>query len=294
LGLFVKCSAKSSCDASSCLAGCCDVTGVCQQGDADDACGPPGSGMCAVCAVGSSCSAGACAAPDAGSGGSGGSGGGTGGGNVGLGGGGDGLPLVCDGGQDLCERGVCVDGVCIHDNMDSGMGGGGTGGGSSAGSGAFTCSSTRTVAVFTGPVVDAGYEFFNWMELANPDPASLTDGGTWDALDLELFAQNQANQPIPGITELDGGDDTGSPITYFSCGVCPLYYAGCGANGACAQAYLGVSGHVDVEQATQAAPGAGYATMSNVLLVEWNLADDRPVPDSGCVLVGAATFDAGW
>ena len=100
---------------------------------------------------------------------------------------------MCSTGSE-CANGVCVDGVCVPDNSDSGVGGGGGTGAPVA----FHCSSTRTVASFDGPIVDAGYYLYNWLLLGAPDPRSLTDGGTWEQLELELNTGLRPNQPIPG------------------------------------------------------------------------------------------------
>jgi hypothetical protein len=285
---LLQCSNKPSCDATSCAAGCCDATGTCARGDAIEACGAPGSGMCAVCGASQNCIDGLCQHIGAGGGGGGSGGGGAmmaGGGMAGTGGGfGGGLTDDCpDGGDGPCLNGICVDGVCIKDNTDSGTGGGG--GGPFMG---FFCGATRTVPVFSAPIDDAGYFFHNWMEM------TVSDGGTYEALDLELYADLQANQPVPGVSDLDGGTANGDPTRDLNCGVCPLYFEGCDDTGLCAHTYLGISGRVDVQQVTQGAPGTAHATLSNVLLYEWNFADDKPVDDGGCIIVGSAVFDAGW
>lgn len=287
IAVLAECASRPACDAMSCQAGCCDANGACVAGNTINSCGKAGSGACAVCAMGQMCLSGACSGGASG-GGAAAAGGGSGGARGG-GAGGGGLSAECpDGGNGLCLGGVCVDGVCVPDDTDSG-----TGGGSGQASG-FHCSSTRTVASFDGPVVDAGYELYNWLVLGSPDPRSLSDGGTWEELELQLNTGLRSNQPIPGPVDLDGGDENGLPLDYFKCGICPLLFETCHAPVLCGRTYLGISGHVDVKHVDLSLHGTAYATMSNVTLVEWDFAEDKPAPDSGCVVIGAATFDAGW
>jgi len=158
---------------------------------------------------------------------------------------------------------------------------------------AFPCSSVRYVGLFAGPTIDAGYGGYNWVDIAQPDPATSADAG-WDEYDLELYSQVQMNAPVPGVTELDGGTDDGSSLTYGNCGVCPMYFENCTAPSVCERAYLGVSGHVDVKAATQGAPGSAYAESTNVAFVEWDFGNDAPATNSRCIVVASATHDGGW
>jgi hypothetical protein len=60
-------AAPAGCDPSSCGGGCCDVRGVCQTAEPDDACGVGGTACQDCLAVGATCSLGACySAPDSG------------------------------------------------------------------------------------------------------------------------------------------------------------------------------------------------------------------------------------
>jgi hypothetical protein len=289
IAVLAECASRPSCDATNCKAGCCDTSNTCVAGNTSNACGIAGSGACAICTGGMGCLAGVCVNHTDGGGAAGGGTAGMGGG-PGGGSGGGGLSATCpqDGGDALCLGGVCVDGVCVPDNNDSGTGGGG------GAPGGFQCSSTRTIASFDGPIVDAGYDLYNWLLLAQPDPRSITDGGTWEQLELQLNTGLRPNQPIPGPVDLDGGDEDGLPLDYFKCGICPVFYETCRGPAACGRTYLGISGHVDVQQLSLALHGTAYATMSNVTLVEWDFVADQPSPDSGCVVISAATFDAGW
>src|SRR5438552_2239182 len=115
---------------------------MCATGTAPTACGAPGT-ICTACGAGNMCSAGACVPI-----------GGSGGGSGGAGG------------------------------HSGGMAGGSTGGGSTGGSGGsamaggsegdgglylgadFPCASVRFVTLFAGPTVDAGYDGFNWVDIA--------------------------------------------------------------------------------------------------------------------------------
>jgi hypothetical protein len=289
IAVLAECASRPTCDATTCKAGCCDTSNSCVAGNMANACGAPGSGACAVCMMGQMCVMNACTSGSSGGGSA--AGGGTAATGGGSGGGfGGGLSTTCpqDGGDALCLGGVCVDGVCVPDNNDSGTGGGGEA------RAAFQCSTTRTIDSFDGPLVDAGYDLYNWLLLAQPDPRSITDGGTWEQLELQLNTGLRPNQPIPGPVDLDGGDEDGQPLDYFKCGVCPVFYETCSGPTTCGRTYLGISGHVDVHQLSLALHGTAYATMSNVTLVEWDFLADQPAPDSGCVVIGAATFDAGW
>ena len=49
-----------------------------------------------------------------------------------------------------------------------------------------------------------------------------------------------------------------------------------------------------VGTATQGTPGSTYTTFRNVMFREWDFDFDQPIADGGCVVVQAATIDAGW
>ena len=109
------------CAPSNCT-GCCDSTGKCQAGTAQDACGQPGN-SCQACFIGQVCNAGLCSATATGGGsggGSGGGGGGTGGGAIdGGGAGGSGGGGVLGGGGGFTGGGVGGGG-----SVGGGVGGG--------------------------------------------------------------------------------------------------------------------------------------------------------------------------
>jgi hypothetical protein len=297
LGLVLvvcACSSKPTCDATSCAAGCCDSSGICQAGTAADACGAPGSGTCGVCTAAQACVANACAAVAV-DGGTGGGDGGSGGGTTGGGsatGGGLGGGSAAGGGTGNAGGGT---GSAGGGTGNVGGGTGSVGGGSSdAGpyddGGMHYCVTTRTISTFSGPIIDAGFDGYTWVIESIPDP----DGG-YDALDLETYINTQANQPVPGFSALDAGTATGGSTNYSDCGVCPILFEGCiDAAFTCSRVYLGISGDVNVLASTQDRPGATYATVSNLTFVEWDFSFDGPVHDGQCVVVGSAILDAGW
>src|SRR5205085_183868 len=78
----------------------------------------------------------------------------------------------------------CEQGFCGSPTGGGAGGGSGTAGGSASAGGtgtsggaaaSFACSSTRTVALFDAPVVDAGYDQYHWAVPAEPPDAGTTD-----------------------------------------------------------------------------------------------------------------------
>lgn len=107
------------CDVTSCPAGCCDASGACQPGTADEACGT-GAAACAACATGTTCAGQACVMPTVG----GGSGGGSMGGGAG-GGGDDDAGMDVDAGADdagLEDAGTEDAGTADASTADAGCG----------------------------------------------------------------------------------------------------------------------------------------------------------------------------
>ncbi len=272
--VLCACSSKSTCDATSCAAGCCDSSGICQPGTAADACGKAGSGTCGVCTATQACVANACAAVA--------TDGGTGGGSAAGGGSAVGGGTAAGGGTGSVGGGT------------GSVGGGSGGGAGDAGpyddGGMHYCVTTRTISSFAGPIIDAGFDGYTWLIESIPDP----DGG-YDAFDLETFINTQANQPVPGFSALDGGTAGGGSTNYSDCGVCPILFEGCSDSAlTCRRTYLGISGDVNIITSIQNVPGSAYVTVSNLTFVEWDFGFDGPVHDGACVFVGSATFDAGW
>jgi hypothetical protein len=194
----------------------------------------------------------------------------------------------------ICRAGACADAP------DGGTGGGSGGGGGGTGGGAplvppYSCGSTRTVPSFDGPIVAATYD------PAGPDAyatiAVTSDAGIEQLTADGFFDFTGSLHHVPGVTDLDGGDKTGAPLTYRQCGACVTFYESCPSTSTtndCGRKYFGMSGRVDFQQISRGMPGTMVAQLTGVTFVEWDFVADRPVADAGCVVMQSAIVDAGW
>lgn len=139
-------------------------------------------------------------------------------------------------------------------------------------------------------ITHGGYTFngdYTYARVTDLDPATLTDGGGFNVLDVEVFWFNNL--------ELPKGETYKPSTKYQTCEICTLYSEDCDGLDQCDRRYLAVRGNTFVHRAdADELNGRLQAVSQDLTLREWNTILDEAVPDGGCVIIRAASVDAGW
>jgi hypothetical protein len=81
---------------------------------------------------------------------------------------------------------------------------------------------------------------------------------------------------------------------YQSCDLCVTMSEGC-AGGPCKTTFFAQGGQLSLSRADRSdAVGGIRATAQNLLLVEWSLAQDRPIDGGRCVQISSVNLDVDW
>ncbi len=186
-------------------------------------------------------------------------------------------------GRPLSDGGVPFDFARPHDLASGGADGGGGPPDMAVAAGDMAAPGCMQIAQWPGLAPQGGYD-----DQVVVTFAASADGKNppFNALSVEDY--HAMGAPYPKTVTYQMGDQ------YATCDVCTLLST-CDQMG-CTPKYFAQAGQVTVTRADQnAVTGRMTATLKNLTLVEWDFTqNDAPVPNGGCIQVGAASFDVQW
>jgi hypothetical protein len=195
-----------------------------------------------------------------------------------------------------CGSMQVVDGGVSNPRTGGGNGSGGgsalSGGGTAAGGsgGATPC---RNTAVFPSQQPVVGYKNGAMNEITSGASVGGTVGAI-DQLNIELYWKAGGNPTSLATATFPITKDLSLQGNNASCSTCVKLCEGYTLADACTREYLAQSGFTTIEFAARGTTGGIRAGFSNLRLVEWDFATDKPVTNGKCVTIGMGTIVANF